>query len=392
MTDGYIYCFSNPSMPNILKIGMTERTPDIRLKEANNADTWKPPTPYKIEFAKKVINPKQKETTLHSLLSKYTIRTNPKREFFQVSIEEVKIFFDLIDGELWINDKKEELKVEPKVEVKEELKVEPKEELKEEPKEEPKEELKVEPKEEIKEEIKMEDKTKKVERIKILINSYEILNEYELVYTINHKHLLKILSKIINDKTNIEFNKYYYKCLSLFNIEYYHYKEDILDNNTNLKYLLYNFKDHNLLHLYNTPDEFINELSNIDNHKFTSIFHIHFKNFIENKIIIINTPPKKSIITSYDMSKYFTDGQKIKHTFNNNKTWIGIFNLSNNAIIHDKNIYKSLSSFALSHYKNEKSSRISVNGWNECYCEINKKWVKTINIREIDLKRLPTNS
>ena len=223
MTDGYIYCFSNPSMPGILKIGMTERSPDIRLKEANKSDTWKPPTPYKIELAKKVINPKQKETTLHSLLSKYAIRINSKLEFFQISIEEVKIFFDLIDGELWINDKEEA---------------------------------------EIEEEVKEEE----VEQ------------------------------------------------------------------------------------------------------------------------------PKKSTITPYDMSKYFTDGQKIKHTFNNNKTWIGIFNLSSNAIIYNKNIYKSLSSFALAHYKNEKSSRISVNGWNECYCEINEKWIKTINIREIDLKTLLFNS
>ena len=61
MTDGYIYCFSNQSMPGILKIGMTERTPEIRLNEANRSDTWRPPTLYKIEFAKKVLNPKQKE-------------------------------------------------------------------------------------------------------------------------------------------------------------------------------------------------------------------------------------------------------------------------------------------------------------------------------------------
>jgi hypothetical protein len=117
MTDGYIYCFSNPSMPGILKIGMTERSPEIRLKEANKADTWKPPTPYKIELTKKVINPKQKETTLHSLLSKYANRTNDKREFFQISIQEIKIFFDLIDGDLLINDKEE-------IEIKEELKEE----------------------------------------------------------------------------------------------------------------------------------------------------------------------------------------------------------------------------------------------------------------------------
>ena len=102
--EGYIYCFSNLSMTGILKIGMTERTPEIRLKEANMSDTWRPPTPYKIEFAKKVNNPKQKEKTLHILLSQYTERINPKREFFRVSLEEVKTFFDLMDGEFWIKN------------------------------------------------------------------------------------------------------------------------------------------------------------------------------------------------------------------------------------------------------------------------------------------------
>ena len=108
MTDGYLYCFSNESMSGILKVGMTERTPVIRLNEANSSDTWRPPTPYKIEFAKKVLNPKQKETTLHSLLSQYTERINPKREFFRVSSEEVKTFFELIDGDLWVKEDPEE--------------------------------------------------------------------------------------------------------------------------------------------------------------------------------------------------------------------------------------------------------------------------------------------
>ena len=108
MTDGYIYCFSNQSMPGILKVGMTERTPEIRLNEANISDTWRPPTPYKLEFAKKVLNTKQKEITLHKLLSQYTERINPKGEFFRVSTEEVKTFFDLIDGDLWVKDPEEE--------------------------------------------------------------------------------------------------------------------------------------------------------------------------------------------------------------------------------------------------------------------------------------------
>jgi hypothetical protein len=74
MTDGYIYCFSNPSMPAILKVGMTERTPIIRLGEANASDTWRPPTPYKIEFAKKVSDASGKEKKRPYILSWNNIR------------------------------------------------------------------------------------------------------------------------------------------------------------------------------------------------------------------------------------------------------------------------------------------------------------------------------
>ncbi len=108
MSDGYIYCFSNPSMPGILKVGMTERTPEARLSEANASDTWRPPTSYKIEFAKKVSNPSQKEKTLHILMEQYTDRIHPRREFFSVSPEEVRNFFDLMDGEMWVETAEEE--------------------------------------------------------------------------------------------------------------------------------------------------------------------------------------------------------------------------------------------------------------------------------------------
>lgn len=92
----------------ILKVGMTERTPEIRLSEANASDTWRPPTPYKIEFAKKVSNASAKEKTLHLLLEQYTERINHRREFFRVSSEEVRNFFDLMDGEMWEETRIEE--------------------------------------------------------------------------------------------------------------------------------------------------------------------------------------------------------------------------------------------------------------------------------------------
>ena len=222
MTDGYLYCFSNESMSGILKIGMTERTPEIRLNEANSSDTWRPPTPYKIEFAKKVLNPKQKESTLHNLLSQYTERINPKREFFRVSLEEIKTFFELIDGDLWV----------------------------------------------------------------------KLINEEE-------------------DKEDEE--------------ETEEYKEETLE---------------------------------------------------DNKVTISNSP----VIKCRDMNKCFTNGQRIRHTIGINKTWIGIYDSLKNGIMHDTNFYKSLSGFAEMHYSRDRPDRVSANGWKECECEVNGKWISTNNL------------
>ncbi len=98
---GYLYCFSNPSMPGILKVGMTLRTPEERLAEANRPDTFKPPTNYRLEFAKRVSDPRSKESTLHGLLASFAIQVNKNREFFRVPVDEVRRFFNLMDGIWW---------------------------------------------------------------------------------------------------------------------------------------------------------------------------------------------------------------------------------------------------------------------------------------------------
>ena len=101
MTEGYIYCLSNEAMLGIYKVGMTERTPEERLADANSSDTFRPPLPYKIEFAKKVLDPKVKEAKLHKILEKYSDRVNPRREFFRAELELIRDYFALLDGEVW---------------------------------------------------------------------------------------------------------------------------------------------------------------------------------------------------------------------------------------------------------------------------------------------------
>lgn len=84
------------------------------------------------------------------------------------------------------------------------------------------------------------------------------------------------------------------------------------------------------------------------------------------------------------MSKCFTNGQRIRHTIGINKTWIGIYDSSNNGIMCNGEMYQCrspLNQFAKSHYETERNDRVSyVNAWSEYECEVNKKWISTFNL------------
>jgi hypothetical protein len=66
-----------------------------RIKELNKETCLV--YPFKLEIAKKTNNCQKKEKILHSILHKY--RVSNSREFFKVSLGEVQLLFDLIDGE-----------------------------------------------------------------------------------------------------------------------------------------------------------------------------------------------------------------------------------------------------------------------------------------------------
>jgi len=88
MTEGYLYCLSNPSIPNLLKIGMTTRTPEERSRELFTTGVA---TPFNIEFTRQVNNAGQKEKDIHKILENYRI---PSREFFDISVNEAKRVID----------------------------------------------------------------------------------------------------------------------------------------------------------------------------------------------------------------------------------------------------------------------------------------------------------
>ena len=88
-------------MPGILSIGMTTNTPDDMARELFTPGVA---LPFKIEIAKKVTHPSDKVSKIHLLLGKYTTKISLDREFFRISPEEVRLFFDIMDGEMWTGD------------------------------------------------------------------------------------------------------------------------------------------------------------------------------------------------------------------------------------------------------------------------------------------------
>jgi hypothetical protein len=91
---GYVYCLSHPLYDGVYKIGMTTRCPKERAADLSSTGHY---IDFVVEFAKLVDDCRCIEKTLHTLLSKYRVRSG--REFFKLPLDKIKTVFDLVDGE-----------------------------------------------------------------------------------------------------------------------------------------------------------------------------------------------------------------------------------------------------------------------------------------------------
>lgn len=85
-----IYAFTNPAMPGLVKIGKVEEVDRIsgRLAELYRGATGVP-VPFECECAVSFGDEEDWERIFHRLLAK--VRVNPKREFFRVPVEDLKL-------------------------------------------------------------------------------------------------------------------------------------------------------------------------------------------------------------------------------------------------------------------------------------------------------------
>jgi T5orf172 domain len=83
LTKGYLYILSNPSMPGLLKIGLTTRTVPDRIAELSAATGV--PSAFTVEAYFESSAPQQHEKTVHQKLGNLRV---VGKEFFRVRLDE----------------------------------------------------------------------------------------------------------------------------------------------------------------------------------------------------------------------------------------------------------------------------------------------------------------
>lgn len=95
---GYVYILINPTMPGLLKIGMTTLTPEERARQLSSVTGVA--APYRVAYARQVVDCEYAERRMHYRLDRY--RINQRREFFQLplnaAIDELSTIAASING------------------------------------------------------------------------------------------------------------------------------------------------------------------------------------------------------------------------------------------------------------------------------------------------------
>lgn len=95
MAEGIVYILTNPSIPNMVKIGMTTAE-DIKTRMAQLYTTGVP-LPFECIYAARVGNHEKVEKALHIAFG--PDRVNPKREFFEIEAAQAIAIIKLMEIE-----------------------------------------------------------------------------------------------------------------------------------------------------------------------------------------------------------------------------------------------------------------------------------------------------
>lgn len=89
MSRGYVYILTNPSMPGLVKIGMTTRCVNGRAQELYQTGV---PMPFKVSF--EVLTPDCAELEIRAHEKFASVRVSDSREFFAASVADVSQYLE----------------------------------------------------------------------------------------------------------------------------------------------------------------------------------------------------------------------------------------------------------------------------------------------------------
>lgn len=84
---GYVYVLANSSMPELIKVGKTQRSPSERAKELSSSTAT--PTPFIVIYEQMFADCDQAEIYIHSILEDRGYREATNREFFRVPPKDI---------------------------------------------------------------------------------------------------------------------------------------------------------------------------------------------------------------------------------------------------------------------------------------------------------------
>jgi hypothetical protein len=105
--NNFIYALSNKTSPDIYYIGCTYKNPlkiRKRITDKHLGTESNETVVFTYDFAKRGIHTKETILQWYAVLSRYGKRLYPRKNLFQISRNEIKMFMEQIDGE-WLTDK-----------------------------------------------------------------------------------------------------------------------------------------------------------------------------------------------------------------------------------------------------------------------------------------------
>lgn len=88
---GWVYIITNESMPGLVKVGYTDRNPEVRASELVGTGM---PTRYSVAYSIQVQGPRDVERAAHRKLA--TVRVG--REWFRCTVAKARIVVDAVAG------------------------------------------------------------------------------------------------------------------------------------------------------------------------------------------------------------------------------------------------------------------------------------------------------